>query len=73
MDIDRATGGYWLVAGDGGIFSFNAPYFGSTGNIRLEQPIVGIAAAPNGGGYRFVARDGGIFDFGNAQFYGSGT
>ena len=25
MAADRATGGYWLVASDGGIFSFNAP------------------------------------------------
>jgi hypothetical protein len=26
---DPATGGYWLVAGDGGIFSFGAPYYGA--------------------------------------------
>jgi len=26
------TGGYWEVATDGGIFSFNAPYYGSTGS-----------------------------------------
>jgi len=28
MAIDRATGGYWLVGADGGIFSFNAPFYG---------------------------------------------
>lgn len=26
---DQVTGGYWLVASDGGIFSFDAPYFGA--------------------------------------------
>jgi hypothetical protein len=31
---DDATGGYWLVASDGGIFSFGAPFYGSTGNIK---------------------------------------
>jgi hypothetical protein len=34
--------GYWLVASDGGIFSFpsSLPFFGSTGNISLNKPIV---------------------------------
>jgi hypothetical protein len=26
---DAATGGYWLVAGDGGMFGFNAPFYGA--------------------------------------------
>ena len=35
--------GYWLVASDGGIFSFgDAAFFGSTGAIHLNQPIVGM-------------------------------
>src|SRR5205814_7435574 len=38
-------GGYWLVARDGGIFSFgDGRFYGSTGNIRLNQPIVGMTA-----------------------------
>jgi hypothetical protein len=32
-----------LVASDGGIFAFNAPFVGSLGAIHLSQPIVGIA------------------------------
>ncbi|HET7522760.1 MAG TPA: N-acetylmuramoyl-L-alanine amidase, partial [Acidimicrobiales bacterium] len=40
--------------------------------MRLNQPIVGMAATPSGGGYWLVARDGGVFTFGNAGFYGSG-
>ncbi len=68
--VDPATGGYWLVATDGGIFSFNAPFLGSTGGIVLNKPIVGMAADRSSGGYWLVASDGGIFAFG-APFYGS--
>jgi hypothetical protein len=65
-------GGYWLVASDGGVFSFgDAQFFGSTGAIRLNKPIVGMAVTPDGGGYWMVASDGGIFAFGHAGFYGS--
>ncbi|MGH9079401.1 MAG: fibronectin type III domain-containing protein, partial [Acidimicrobiales bacterium] len=71
MAVDPATGGYWLVATDGGIFSFNAPFYGSTGAIRLNKPIVGMASTPSGGGYWMVASDGGVFTFGNNQVYGS--
>jgi hypothetical protein len=64
--------GYWLVAGDGGVFSFgDARFHGSTGNIRLNQPIVGMAATLSGKGYWLVASDGGIFSFGDARFHGS--
>ncbi|MDE3207147.1 MAG: hypothetical protein KGQ66_23330 [Acidobacteriota bacterium] len=71
MAADPATGGYWLLGGDGGVFSFNAPFLGSTGNIRLNQPAVGLESTSAGDGYWFVASDGGIFAFGNAPFQGS--
>jgi hypothetical protein len=68
----QCSSGYWLVASDGGIFSFgNAPFYGSTGNIRLNQPIVGMTPSPDRRGYEFVARDGGIFTFGDSTFQGS--
>ena len=67
-----AAKGYWMVASDGGVFSFgNAQFFGSTGDIKLNQPIVGMAPSPTGNGYWFVATDGGIFSFGDAKFFGS--
>ncbi|MHB1786444.1 MAG: hypothetical protein ACYCS7_09885, partial [Acidimicrobiales bacterium] len=45
-----AVGGYHLVASDGGIFSFgDAAFYGSTGNIALDRPVVGMAATPDGG------------------------
>jgi hypothetical protein len=65
---------YWAVARDGGIFSFGGvPFYGSAGSIRLNQPVVGMAATSptDFGGYREVASDGGIFDYGNARFFGS--
>ena len=43
MAYDTLTGGYWLVAADGGLFAFNAPFLGSTGGTRLNQPVVGMA------------------------------
>jgi hypothetical protein len=66
------NGGYWLVASDGGVFSFGgARFYGSTGNIRLNQPVVGMDPTTTGGGYRMVAADGGVFNFGDAVFYGA--
>ena len=49
----------------------DAPFYGSTGGQRLNQPVVGMAATPDGKGYWLIARDGGIFSFGDAGFYGS--
>ncbi len=72
MPHTRDGKGYWLVASDGGIFSFgDAAYYGSTGSIALNKPIVGMAATPDGRGYWLVAADGGIFSFGDAAYYGS--
>jgi hypothetical protein len=64
--------GYWLVASDGGIFTYgDAGFYGSTGAIRLNQPIVGMSVTPDGSGYTLVASDGGVFNFGDSHFYGS--
>ncbi|MBV8461848.1 MAG: hypothetical protein JO368_01035, partial [Acidimicrobiales bacterium] len=49
----------------------NAPFLGSTGNLRLNQPVNQMATTSDGRGYWFVASDGGIFAFGNAPFHGS--
>lgn len=66
------SGGYWLTAADGGVFSYGgAPFLGSMGGKHLNAPIVGMASTPDGGGYWLVASDGGIFAYGDATFYGS--
>src|SRR5579864_8866529 len=46
-------------------------FFGSTGGLPLNQPIVGMASTLSGRGYWLVASDGGIFAFGDAAFHGS--
>ncbi|MGH3116475.1 MAG: S8 family peptidase, partial [Gaiellales bacterium] len=70
-DNDRPAG-YWLSASDGGIFAFgDAGFFGSTGGIKLNSPIIAMAATPSGQGYWLSATDGGIFAFGDAGFFGS--
>ena len=44
--------GYWLVAADGGIFTFgDAGFFGSTGAGPAMQPTIGMASTPDGNGY----------------------
>jgi hypothetical protein len=72
MARTKSGNGYWLVAADGGVFSYgDAQFYGSMGGKPLSQPVVGMAATPTGGGYWLVAADGGIFSYGNARFYGS--
>ena len=63
MERTHTGKGYWLVAADGGVFTFgDAAFFGSMGGRQLNRPVVGIAAD--------TATDGGAFSFG-APFYGS--
>ena len=67
-----ASLGYWEVASDGGIFNFGwAAFYNSMGGMKLNSPIVGMAATPDGKGYWLVASDGGIFAFGDARYLGS--
>jgi outer membrane protein assembly factor BamB len=64
--------GYYLAGSDGGIFSFGGGgFYGSTGALTLNQPVVGLAVTPESLGYWLVASDGGIFNFGDAGFHGS--
>jgi hypothetical protein len=63
--------GYYEAASDGGIFAYDAPFFGSMGGTPLNSPVVGITSTPDKGGYWEVAADGGLFAFGDAGFFGS--
>ena len=72
MSPTASGNGYWLVAKDGGIFTYgDAKFLGSMGSTRLNQPVFSMAPTKDGRGYWLVAYDGGIFTFGNAGFYGS--
>ena len=49
-----------------------SPFFGSTGSMTLNKPIVGMAAVS--GGYYLSGSDGGVFTYpttGGPTFYGS--
>jgi hypothetical protein len=70
------AGGYYLVASDGGIFSYpttgGPPFHGSTGSMKLNKPIVGMTTAS--GGYYLSGSDGGVFTYpttGGPTFDGS--
>ena len=68
-----AKGPYWMVASDGGIFSYgDAAFYGSTGSTwRSTSRSSAWPPTPDGRGYWLVASDGGIFAYGDAGFYGS--
>jgi hypothetical protein len=67
-----AQHGYWLVGSDGGIFTFGSSQFwGSTGSLTLQRPVVGISPTSSRAGYWLVASDGGVFAYGDAGFVGS--
>ena len=64
--------GYRFVASDGGIFDYgDATFWGSTGSLHLNAPVVGMGVTPSTNGYWMVASDGGIFNYGDAKFFGS--
>jgi hypothetical protein len=64
--------GMLIAARDGGVFAYGtAPFAGSMGGRRLNAPVVGVAATPDGRGYWLVGSDGGVFAFGEASFMGS--
>jgi hypothetical protein len=63
--------GGWQASADGSVWAFGgAVPYGSI-SAGLNQPIVGMAATPDGRGYWLVASDGGVFAVGDAGFYGS--
>src|SRR4051794_33530114 len=54
------------------VYAFgDAGFFGSTGGLTLNSPLVAMAPTANGKGYWLVGRDGGVFSYGNAKFFGS--
>jgi hypothetical protein len=68
--------GYWLVAGDGGVFTYgDANYHGSVpGQGIVGQPsVVGITTAPSGQGYWLARSNGAVYSYGDAAFLGAPT
>ena len=78
-----SSSGYWLLAGDGGVFAFGAGFAGSAASDPQRCPAVttdrsepngtcfSIAANPIGHGYWVLNGDtGAIYPFGDSLFYG---
>ena len=64
--------GYWLVAADGGVFTFgDATFHGSAAGMTHGAPILAMAATRTGKGYYLLAANGGVFTFGDAHFAGA--
>jgi peptidoglycan/xylan/chitin deacetylase (PgdA/CDA1 family) len=64
-------GGYRLVATDGGVFCFGAPFRGSAAGTARVGPIVAIASGRDDEGYWLAGADGGVFAIGDVGFFGS--
>jgi hypothetical protein len=77
--MSLVSGVLWFGAGpahaaDHSVFAYgDAPFHGSTGNVQLNYPIVGMARTPAADGYWLASRDGRVFSFGNADSHGSVT
>jgi hypothetical protein len=48
--------GYWQVAADGGIFSFDEPFYGSRGGQSAVDRFFGMVATADGGGYLLMGQ-----------------
>jgi hypothetical protein len=67
----QPTQGGWQVSADGVVSEFGGAVSYGSMSMPLNDPIVGMAATPDGHGYWLVASDGGVFAMGDAGFYGS--
>jgi hypothetical protein len=64
--------GYFLVASDGGMFSYgDTNFYGSLGGVPIKHPIVAAATTPDSGGYWMTDSAGVVSNFGTATNYGS--
>lgn len=68
--IARIQGGYSVVGGDGGVYSYDTPFYGSLGGVALSSPIVAGTWTPTGAGYWLVGADGAVYSFGDATYHG---
>jgi hypothetical protein len=58
--------GYWLVARDGGVFTFgDAGFYGAVPGVTRDTA-AGLQAAPDGAGYLVIGISGTAYSFGDA-------
>lgn len=67
----RPQGGYMVVGGDGGVFSYDgAPFLGSIPGVPTVAKIVSACWTFSGNGYWMLGDDGAVFSFGDAAYHG---
>ena len=65
--------GYWLVASDGGVFTFgDARFYGSLGGQALPAPVIGLVPTKTGKGYWLELADASVAARGDARHFGNG-
>ena len=63
--------GNWLVAADGGVFTFgDANFYGSASSSDLPDAAVGMVASPDGGAWFIATENGVVLPYGDAQAFG---
>lgn len=70
--IDADDVGYAILGTDGGVFTYETPFYGSRGRGYI-QDVVGIAKRPQNDGYWIVSSNGEVFPQGAAASLGSPT
>jgi hypothetical protein len=73
MAPTSAGTGYWLIARDGGVFSFKTSFYGSLPGRGVRKPAVRLRTTPTGKGYWMLGADGTVRAFGDAVNKGSIT
>jgi len=67
-------GGYWLVASDGGVFSYgDAVFEGSLPGAGVAATGVALLPTRSGHGYLIVTTNGRVIDLGDAPQFGDVT
>jgi len=70
--VTAPASGYWVLAADGGVFSFGVPFYGSIPGVGLCQWPKGVQMTPSatGKGYWVVGDEGSVWPFGDAADHG---
>jgi hypothetical protein len=70
ITVPRPQGGYVVLqTRDGGVFAYDAPFFGSLVDVS-PGPVVGLTWTLSGEGYWILDGRGAVFSFGDAQYHG---
>jgi len=62
--------GYWLVAADGGVFTFGDAKFHGSGGSKFFGVVIDMAPGANGRGYWLLNSVGQVFTLGQVPYYG---